>query len=168
MMWAYRITNLDLPSAQSYIIHHHDLFPTLASPPVASPPMDPYSHAYPSSHRRSTSKIISPPSESKRRFAFLPTLQEPLLVLVASNLASAYAVLGVDRWGHRPGIDPFVLVPTSFLVGASWGWLRGKGRWDLVGKMVGILPPRINRLSCQSQSASQLQTKQVVQRLELP
>jgi hypothetical protein len=104
--------------------------------------MDPgYSHAYPSSHRRSQSKIAIPSRPSSRPLSLssLSSLQEPLLILVASNLASAYATLGVDKWGLKNGLDPVVLVCGSFALGAGWGWARGRARWDLVGKMVGFL-----------------------------
>lgn len=106
------------------------------------PAMDPgYSHAYPSSHRRSQSKIAIPARPSSRHLSFssLSSLQEPLLILVVSNIASAYATLGVDTWGLKNGLDPVVVVCGSFVLGAGWGWARGRARWDLAEKTVSRL-----------------------------
>ncbi|KAL7411387.1 cation efflux family-domain-containing protein [Mrakia frigida] len=97
--------------------------------------MDPsYSHAYPSSHRRSTSKISLP-----RRRSFIFTKEaiksEPFLLLVASNVIAAYSTIAADAWSLKRGVSPVVLIAGGLSMGAIWGAVRGRGRFDLVGDL---------------------------------
>lgn len=91
--------------------------------------MDPYSHAYPSSHRRSTSKIGIP---KKPRSALESVQSEPFVLLVASAVVSSCALIAVDAWALKRGMHAVVLTAASMLCGAAWGAARGHLRLELL------------------------------------
>ena len=99
-----------------------------------------YSHAYPSSHRRSTSKISIPRRKSSV-FSRESLQSEPFVLLLASNLLAAYATVAVDAWALKRAVSPVVLLAGGLSVGAVWGGVRGRGRFDLVGNMVSPIGP---------------------------